>query len=179
MRWLGFGIVAVIGLVAQTTLGWRFQLGGMRPDWILVLVVFFALHARAEEGIIAGCVLGVLADLMSIERFGLMTLLYGLTSLVMFLCRDYFFIDHPLTHFFLTWIPAVGVSFASSLYCAWFVGGASSGWVSSLSLIFGAAYTAVWAVPIHAVLSRFPHFLGVRSGFGRGGRSRALRPKHV
>ena len=56
MRWLGFAICAVMGLTLQTTVAWRFEIGGARPDWMLVLVVFFALHTRSEEGLLAGCI---------------------------------------------------------------------------------------------------------------------------
>lgn len=179
MRWLGFAICAGMGLTLQTTVAWRLQIGPARPDWMLVLMVFFALHARSEEGLIAGCVLGLLSDLMSIERVGLLAMLYGLSALVLFLVRDYFFIDHPLTHFFLTWVAALGVGLACCFYRSVFGPAGSSGWAfSTFEVMLGAAYTGLWAIPAHRVLGYFPKLLGVRV-FRSGARGRALRPKHV
>ena len=179
MRWLGFAICAGMGLTLQTTVAWRLQIGPARPEWMLVLTVFFALHARGEEGLIAGCVLGILSDLMSIERFGLLALVYGASALVLFLVRDYFFIDHPLTHFFLTWVAALAVGFTCCFYRSLFSAAGSPGWAfSTFEIMLSAAYTALWAIPVHRVLAYFPRFLGVRV-FRGAARSGALRPKHV
>lgn len=180
MRWLGFAICAILFLTLQTTVAWRFQIGQARPDWMLVLAVFFALHARSEEGLVAGCILGVLADLMSIDRFGLLTLLYGLSVWVLFKVRGYFFLDHPLTHGFLTFVPALMIGLALSVYQSWVGGIPSRGLtVSFIEVVFGAAHTGLWAVPLHRVLAKFPRLLGVRVSKGARASAGSLRARHV
>ena len=75
-------LLAVLALTLQSAIAPRLAIFGVRPDWILVLVVFFALHGRRRDAVIAGWSLGMCADLMSIERVGLLALSYALAAWV-------------------------------------------------------------------------------------------------
>ena len=65
MRWVVFLVLAVPILTAQSALSQRMELFGARPDWLLVLVVFVALHARRHDAVLGAWVLGMAADLMT------------------------------------------------------------------------------------------------------------------
>ena len=73
MRWLGFAICAGLALTLQTTVAWRLEIRGARPDWMLVLAVFFVLHARTLDALIGAWLLGALMDNYSMARFGLLS----------------------------------------------------------------------------------------------------------
>jgi rod shape-determining protein MreD len=181
MRWLGFVICAVIVLTLQTTVAWRLDLRGARPDWLLVLAIFFALHARSADALIGAWLLGAAADVMSIERFGLLSGCYGLATLAVYAVRDYVFRDNPLAHFVLTFAAAAAVGAATMAYRGAVVDGGwrAGAFAAGGSILLGAAYTAVWAPLVHYVLLKFPRALGVRAP-RRSYRPRwASRARHV
>ena len=173
MRWVGFAIVAVAGIVLQTTLAPLFAVGGVRPDWVLVLVVFFAMHGKGLDAVLAGWVLGLLADFQTAEKFGLLSLAYGLTALVVYLLRDLVFRRHPLAHFAVTLLAGLLLQAVMFGYVAVRHRGAIAGWTDCVTGGLSALYTALWAPPLHALLLRAARWLGleiVRSGPGRARR---------
>jgi rod shape-determining protein MreD len=158
MRWLTFGVLAVIAVSLQTTVAPRMIWYGLSPDWVLVLVVFYCLHARSDHAVLAGWLAGALADLMTLERFGLVSLSYGLTALLVCGVRDLVFTRHPLTHFTVTLFAALGVQVLWMVYRM--LVGLPVG--SSLCLVGSSIYTALWAPLLHAVLLKAPRLLGIR-----------------
>ena len=165
MRWLGFAVCAVIALTLQTTLAWRLAIQGARPEWLLVLAVFFALHAQSADALIGAWLLGAAMDLMSVGRFGLLSGCYGLATLAIYAIREYVFRDNPLSHFVLTFLAAAAVGLAEAGYHVAIINGhAATGALAATGhILLGAAYTAVWAPPVHYVLLKFPRALGIRA----------------
>jgi rod shape-determining protein MreD len=159
MRWLTFLILAVLTVSLQTTVASRLVWFQASPDWVLVLVVFYALHARADQAVAAGWVVGALADLLTIERFGLLSLTYGLIAAAVCMARAWMFTRHPLTHFGVTFAAALAAAFAWSAYRAALgipgQGFLTSGW--------WCVYTALWAPPLHWLLLKAPGLLGLRT----------------
>ena len=58
MRWLTFITLVVLVVSLQSTVAGRLTCLGAAPDWVLVLVVFYALHARAAQAMAAGWLAG-------------------------------------------------------------------------------------------------------------------------
>lgn len=173
MRWVAFGILAIVMLTLQTALAPRAELMGVRPDWLIATVVFFALHARVVDGMIGAWAIGACADLMSIERLGLMALSYGLASLLVSAIRDELFRDSAPTRFMMT----LGITFVLQIVWALYRGVLyPSGYTGlpglSMGAVWAALYTACWALPIHAVLSRFAGAFGISNARSRPGRGR-------
>lgn len=162
MRWLGFAICAVIGLTLQTTVAPRLEIGDLRPNWLLCLAVFFVLHARTMDALIGAWVLGAAADVMSIERFGLLSGSYAVCTMLIYSVRAYVFRDNPLTHFAATFVAAIGVGLLETAYRLVLGRGALGGFTGALGgIVLGAAYTAAWAPPLHYVLLKIPDVLGI------------------
>ena len=175
MRWLGFAICAGLALTLQTTVAWRLEIRGARPDWMLVLAVFFVLHARTLDALIGAWLLGALMDNYSMARFGLLSGCYVLSTLAIYAVRDSVFRDNPLTHFVVTFVPAAAVGAMMAVY-RMAAGGEvhSSVLAAAGSILFGALYTAVWAPPLHHLLLKFQGGLGLRSP-RRSHRGRSVR----
>ena len=178
MRWLTFLILVVLVVCLQSTVAPRLTVLGGRPDWVLVLVVFYALHARVDHALPGGWVTGGLADLMSIERFGLLSLSYALAAAAVFAVREWMFTRHPLTHFCVTLAAALAVRTVWSFYrMAMDLPGEATP-----VLLWSCVYTALWAPLVHWVLLRVPKLLGLphppkadgpdRAGLGRTSRQR-------
>jgi rod shape-determining protein MreD len=159
MRWLTFVILAILAVTLQATVAGRVAWFGARPDWILVLVVFYALHTRTDEALVAGWVAGALADLMTIERFGLLAVSYGLASVAVYHARDWMFTGHPLTQFSVTLVVAAVVQGAWMVYRTALGMPAGSVPVALASCL----HTALWAPVVHWALLKVPRLLRVEA----------------
>lgn len=162
MRWLSFAVLALIALVGQSTLAARTTSWGVRPDFLIVLVVFFALYAPAWHAVLAGWVLGILADLLTIERLGLLSLTYGTTALLILSVREYVFRYLTLTQAITTFLAVLFVQGAWGLYRVYVyeetgatVLGGAGGTVAS------AAVTAVIALAVFRPLLAASRLLGI------------------
>ncbi len=160
MRWLTFGVLAILVVSLQVTIAPRLTWFGARPDWVLVLVVFYALHAPTDRAILAGWLAGALADVMSIERFGLLSISYGLAALAVCAVREALFTRHPLTHLSVTLVAGLLVQGIWTAFRLATGTGSAPFW----PLLWGWVYTALWAVPMHWALLKTPRLLGLRAG---------------
>ena len=162
MRWLTFMILVAAALTLQSTVAPRLEIFGVRPDWLLVVVLFFGLYAPSGDAIFGGWIIGIAADLMTIERLGLLALSYALSALLVVAVRDYLFRDRAVTQFIL----ALSVSLI--LRAAWMIfrrvlygpSGASP-WESSAEWVWASIYTAAWAPLLGAILLGRSHWFGI------------------
>lgn len=164
MRWLTFSFFAMIAWVLQTTLAGRVTVLGVGPDWVFVLVVFFALYARRTDGFLAGWALGLGTDLMSIERLGLLSLGYGMTALLVGSIRHLVFLKSAWTHFAVTLMAGFVLQAYLGLYRVFQfpLGSAGPAGVFAEGAMI-SVYTAAWAPIVHYVLLRFSRGLGLHT----------------
>ena len=168
MRWLTFGICAVLVVTLQLTIAPRMEWGGARPDWCLVFLVFFALHARSADALIGAWMVGAVLDLMTIGRLGLLSLSYGLAALAVYAVRDHVYADHPLTHLFVTLAAGLMIRSAHGVYQFVLYSQTGASWSGIVARgVWAACYSAVWAPPFHAVFLKFPRVFGIRDALGR------------
>jgi rod shape-determining protein MreD len=162
MKWFALGLAMIVCVVLQTTVSPRLAIGSVRPDFLLLLAVFLAMHVRGVDVIAAGCALGMVADLQSLERFGLLAIAYAAASAAVYLVRTHVFRSHPLAHLTMTLLAGLIVQLVILLYCIAFTGVGGGSWGGQ---VFGgvliAVYSALWAPPLHAVLLRLAPWVGV------------------
>ncbi len=115
MRWLTFFISMGVVLTCQSAIAPAFEIFGARPDWLLVLVVFFAMFARPGDAVVGAWMLGLAADLMTIERLGFLALSYTLVAIGVSSVRGYLFCYRGATQF------AVCLIACMLLQCGWLV----------------------------------------------------------
>lgn len=164
MNWLAFSICAAAGWIAQTTAAPWTAIGGLRPDWVFVLVIFFALYARRSDAILAGWILGLGVDLLSAERLGLFALVYCLLAVGVNAIRDYVFLKHAGTHFVVT--LAAGVLAQSAFVAYRCVTGSLASEGVGRAIVFGCAvavYSAAWAPPIHHLFLKVSGLFGLHT----------------
>ena len=116
MRWLTFAILTVLVLTLQAAVTPKLELFSARPDFLLIVVVFLSLYAPSSNAIAAGWVLGVCADLMTIERFGVIALSYGLTAIIVTFLREYLFRYRVVTQTAVTLTACLLVRTAWTMY---------------------------------------------------------------
>lgn len=164
MRWLAFILCSIVVLTLQATVAERIEWHGVRPDWVLVLVTFFALNARNTDALLGAWALGAACDLMSVERFGLLSLGYGTVALLVYAIREYLFGEHPLTHVCVTLGACILMQTMLAAYRAAAYGPASPSFAVLMAEgVWTGLYTAVWAPVIHGGLLRISRVLGVRT----------------
>ena len=161
MRWLTIAIMAMIVVTVQTTIAPRLAVWGAWPDLVLIIAVFLGLHVRNLDGVAAAFVLGLLADLQSCERLGMLALIYGLIAWGVFLCSDWFFRRHALTHVAMTFVAGLLAHGTLLLYYSAVTGAAGGNGGRMLLMI--SLYSAVCAPPIHALGLRLAPWLGLET----------------
>lgn len=171
MRWAIYIVVLAVLLTAQSALAPIVEIRGVRPDWLLVGAVFLGLYVKPREAVVSAWILGLCADLLTVERPGLISLSYLLTAAAVSTVREYVFRYWTLTQFTMTLAMALCVQTAWMIYrrilhppspsilTDWFYGAA----LTSL-------YSAAWAPILHKLLLSLSTGLGiVRPKYGHAG----------
>ncbi len=161
MRWLTFALLAATTICIQTTVAAQLDILGVRPDFTFILVVHYALHSRSTYGPIAGWLLGAMMDLASVQRPGLISLLYGLAATLIWITRDMVFTRHPLTHFFMTGLSYSAIVLVMRTYEKLTLGTSDTLLSIMIYALAAGLYTGLWAIPIHAMLMRISSGLGL------------------
>lgn len=176
MRWLTFIILAGITLVLQTSLAPHLSIYGVRPDWMFILAVFYAILGPWPDACIGAWFLGLLVDLESVNgsgfgRIGLFAFTYGGTAWLIYHGRDFVFREHWVTHTVFTLLGALVVQAVVAIFRRWSappgVSPATGVWTYAL---LTALYTAFWAPYFHWLLVRLRRLTGLRvAASGRSG----------
>ena len=162
MRWLTFLLLMVIALTLQSALAPRLEVFGVRPDWLLVVVVFFAMHATARDATFGAWLIGGCADLLTVERLGLLALSYGLAALAVLSVREYLFRHRVWPQFLVTLGACLLIRLAWTVYCRALYDPAGSLWVDLMGgIVMVSLYTALWAPVVHWVLLPMWRTLGL------------------
>jgi len=162
MRWLTFLITMGVALTLQSAVAPAVEIFGVRPDWLLVVVVFFAMFARPVDAAIGAWLVGFAADLMTIERLGFLALSYTLAALGVSSLRKYLFCFRGSTQFAVTLVVCLILQCAWLIYRYAFYGAADGVWGDVLrNVLFGSVYTAAWAPPTHKFLLSAARWLGL------------------
>ncbi len=161
MRWVTFMLCAACALVLQSTIAPRVELFGCRPDWLLIVVVFFAMHARPSDAAIGAWIIGAGADLMTVERTGLIALSYLLAALGVASIREYFFRYRVLTQAVVTAVTCLVIHTGWLVY-RHVLYDLNDAIVTdfAVSAVLASAYTAAWTPVFHGAM------LGMSGVFG-------------
>jgi rod shape-determining protein MreD len=146
MKLLFLILSSVLTLTAQSVLAPHVEIWGVRPDWILPWVIFLTMRARPLEALFAAWCIGLLADLLTLERLGLLSLTYLLVAAFVVSVRAYLFVRRAATLAVLTLLCGVGVQ------CAWWiVRRAAYGSPAALvpPFLFAPIYSAVCSWILH------------------------------
>jgi rod shape-determining protein MreD len=162
VRWLTFILLAVVALTLQTAVAPRVAPFDIRPDWLLIVVVFIALHAPPRAAIVGAWIIGGLADLMTIERLGLVAVSYTLAATFIISIREYLFRYRTTTRFVVTLtacllVRALWTGYSRAVYDL------ERSLLAALTLdvLLASVYTALWALPVHEGLRRVSRTFGL------------------
>lgn len=162
MRWFPFALLIGVLLVLQSVVAPRLEVFGARPDWVLVVVVFLAMHATPRDAILGSWVIGLCADLMTIERLGLLAVSYAIAAMAIASVRDYLFRRRAVTQFVATLLMCLLVRLAWTVYVR-VMYDPGDGIIVSLGadVVLASVYTAAWAPIVHPWLLRLSRSFGM------------------
>ena len=162
MRWLSFILCSAIVLTLQSAIAPRCEILGARPDRLLVIVVVFAMHALPHDAVLGAWGIGACADLMTIERPGLLALSYTLTALCVAATREYFFRYRARTQFFVTLTACLLTHTAWLVYQRVLYDPRPNVVADFVTGVLAASlYTAAWAPLTHKLFLRMSRTFGI------------------
>jgi rod shape-determining protein MreD len=161
MRWLAFAILAYFIIGMQTGMAEAMNFHQSGPNFVLMAVVFIAMNAPRDAGLLGGFILGALQDLTSGGTMGLYALSYGLVAMFVSNAKQVVYREHFLTHFSLT--LGGGLLCGAVLFIHGWIKGPH---VSLMPLIYTAIYSAILAIIVIGILQRLKlvfHFQSARA----------------
>lgn len=155
MRWLPFLILSYVVVSLQFALGGILRAGEYTPNIVLLLAIFIGLHAPLDAVLLAGFLLGLMHDIISVHGIGTYALAYSLLGAMAFQLRGMMYADHAATHFTMTLLLGllliVYILLRHWVRSFFFVGEPSiSFWPHAMSILI----TAVLAVPLIYMLRK-------------------------
>ena len=143
-------LVLFAALFLQCTLAGYVAVGGVRPDLVILSVIFFGLFLGRSAGLEAGAVAGLMTDLFSLDYFGINMVVYGITGLLAGSLRSSFARESKRSQVLLVFVCT---AFAMCVHFA-----VASAFSRSISLGFleylkacvlpAGIYTALVSIPI-------------------------------
>jgi rod shape-determining protein MreD len=142
----------LVFLLMQVVLADRIAIGPIAPDFLVLVVAFFALYRGAVQGAVFGFAFGFLQDLSNPAFLGLNALVKSILGFSVGKIGSKTVPDNAPFLFFLFMSVTFGHDFIYLLFYHWPHMG------SAMAAIFGtalpsAAYTALFGVVIHKLLA--------------------------
>lgn len=153
----GFGILVVwtlAALLVRGSLSDVLAVYGARPDFLVMVLVYWALVAGPAPGTAAGFLVGLVADADLGRGLGLQAGLFSLSGYVVGHAGQQLIRENPFLQGGLVGIVAAGVGAARA--AALFSEPGSGGWMGALPLVLGSAlYSALLAPLLYWLALRF------------------------
>lgn len=149
MRWHVFCFVTAVLFFVQIFCGSELEILGTKPELLLILSVYLALHASANDALAASWMLGILVDIASCERFGMFAGLYLMGTALALKLKGEILQDHPL-------LPVIFTFALSIQYNFFHVSSVFVGYKTEifLDILLGATYTACLSPWLMLVLKK-------------------------
>lgn len=166
MHWMAFGILLYVTTVLQTAFAPFLAVHGVRPDFLAIVAVYYALIARREDALLACWFIGLAADLTGLgyarhSSVGVAALSMGLAGLVVVAVRDLTFRDSVVTQLLFTFAVCMMHSVLVGLFAWYAAANRPAAWDVVQWSLYTAIYTALLAPYGHWLLRRMRNMLGL------------------
>ncbi|MBU1043801.1 MAG: rod shape-determining protein MreD [Candidatus Omnitrophica bacterium] len=148
-----FGLISFFVLAFQSTLAHSLALGTIKPDFVLLMVIFFALYKGQKQGMFYGMLVGIVVDALSGGVIGINSFSLGFIGYICGLLKERVYINHFLTKFL------VGLAASLVYLIVYFVLGKQffslPGFFANFDIVFGTmVYTSICNIFFADVLDR-------------------------
>ncbi len=153
-RSISFCFISFLILVLQSTLTYSLALGPIKPDFVLLLVIFFALYKGAKQGMFYGMAVGLGVDALSGGVIGINSFALGCLGLVCGMLEERVYINHFLTKFLVALVACLFYIIVYYVLAVHFF--RLPGFFSNLDIVIGTIfYTSVCNIFFTDFLDRF------------------------
>jgi rod shape-determining protein MreD len=97
MRWIRYGFLLTLVLVAAVRWPAVLTSFGLAPFWPFLLVLLLGLRGRTRPAVFLSWFTGLMVDTLSLSPPGLNAFLFGVASLLVVRVRGHLFSAHPAT----------------------------------------------------------------------------------
>ncbi|MCG8408358.1 MAG: rod shape-determining protein MreD [Phycisphaerales bacterium] len=166
MRWIAFAILLYLVTVLQTTVAPFIALHTIRPDFMVILAVYYALLARQQDAPLACWCIGLAVDLTTISytdyaNVGVHAFSLGFIGLIVCKVRELTFRESALTQLIFSFLAKLILASLVGLHMLYVMGEWDRLGETVVTAVWGAVYTAVLAPYGHWILCRLRTVLGV------------------
>jgi rod shape-determining protein MreD len=166
LRWISFVILLVVVTALQKTVAPFIAVHTIRPDFMVIVAVHYALAARPYDALLACWCVGLAIDLTSLSytgapNVGLYAMSLGLIGFVIVKLRDLTFRESTMTQLFFTFATKLLLCLMAGAYMLYVTGVKGRFGDVFLTGIYGAVFTAVLAPYGHWALKGLRSVLGI------------------
>lgn len=108
MPTVAFALMGVFSLILEATVLQVFQVAGVKPDLLLILLCFYALSRGTWRGALLGAVYGLMEDIYLCRFLGMNGLIKMLVGYGVGWGRDRLNLENPLVPVIVIWLATVG-----------------------------------------------------------------------
>lgn len=146
MRYLMLSLMFLLSLILPGTLFYFWGWSGIKPDLVMLLVIYYALHNRLQAGAIWGLGSGILQDLYLGRYVGMFTLTLTVVALLSGWMAQRWYREN----FLLTIVMVFTATVTGQLMIAFLSLGAGLPWSfrDILRLVFGVGVYNALLVPV-------------------------------
>ncbi len=146
MRYVLLVVMFLVSLILPGTLFYFWSWSGIKPDLVMLLVIYYALHNRMRPAVIWGFSCGIIQDLYLGRHLGMFAVAYSVVAL----SSNWMAQRWSRDNFLLTVVMVLMGSVAGQFVVAFLSLGAGVqwSWQDLLFLIFGVAVYNAILVPV-------------------------------
>ncbi|MFH1238670.1 MAG: rod shape-determining protein MreD [bacterium] len=148
------GLVILVALILETTVFNYLAIGGVKPDLLLIVVIYLALNKGALTGEISGFIAGFLQDVFSGGLIGLNALVKTIIGNLVSLGRGKLAFENVITQVVITLAVSLSGVILMIPVKMIFVGGAVSYWRMFTDGLIAVVYNAILAPFVFRLLDK-------------------------
>jgi len=150
---ISFVLVIFVFLILQVVISEKIALGGIKPDFFLILLVFFALRKDLKFALVLGFILGLLRDIFSGGILGISAFGFGLCGLIIGKYARFVYKEGIFSQLIIVFCSGIFVALAYYLVSL-FTALPVSKDLFKVIILPASVYTAVIALPVFWLLRR-------------------------
>jgi len=148
----------LLAFFAQVFLSDFLKVGGAKPNFMIIMTVFFALFTDEWFGLEVGFVCGMILDIFSLRLFGLNTILFSFTGYFIGRFNSKIYRESIITHAIMIFVASFFILSLYRLFIGiqnkYLVSYLSFGFLFSPVVFLSAAYNSFLGVFVYTLLNR-------------------------
>jgi rod shape-determining protein MreD len=152
---LVLSVLSLFLIFLQLTYPSSLTLFSVRPDFLLIIVIFLSLYSKGLRSFFWAVLLGGLKDLVSFDLFGLNLLSYSLISIGLKYLEVRFFLKERTSTLFLFVLCVCFINLFLNNMLHVILAGRQYFLLPVLRIFFlGSLLTAIWSIPVIYILKK-------------------------